>query len=250
MVAATAAVRSMLQRMSLSLEAASEVTAVTRQNLSDSEDFLQLKDKDIETLCRVIHQPGGINAAGNVNQGISVLAMAEANMKRMIYQLHHVIRCSRPFVWADITLVSVRRLVAQAEMEASHKDPVSLPIMDPKSWPKNFEAINEFFQAYRGIQGHPAMYVYCTELLPAAAGLDPAADVVGSAYFTQDDELIARGPILEMGAAVGPNAETVGPFTNAFLVDRAAVWKKLARFSSLATPSQSSSLRTQAKMKG
>jgi hypothetical protein len=133
MAAATAAVRSMLQRMSLSLEAASEVTAVTGQNLSDLEDFLQLEDKGIETLCRVIRRPGGINAAGNMNQGISVLAMAEANIKRMIYQLRHVVCCSRPIVWADITLVSMRRLAAQAEMEASHKDPVSLPIMDPKN---------------------------------------------------------------------------------------------------------------------
>ena len=53
--------------------------------------------------------------------------------------------------------------------------------------------------------------------------MNPPAGVVGSAYFTQDDELIARGPILEMGAAVGPNAEMVGPFTIAFLVDRVAV---------------------------
>jgi hypothetical protein len=63
MAAATAAVCSMLQRMSSSLEAASEVTTVTGQNLSDLEDFLQLKDKDIETLCRMICRPGGINAA-------------------------------------------------------------------------------------------------------------------------------------------------------------------------------------------
>ncbi len=83
-------------------------------------------------------------------------------------------------VWADITLVSVRRLAAQVEIEVSHKDPVSLPIMDPKNWPKNFKAID----AYRGIQGHPAMYVYCMELLPVAAGLDPATGVIGSAYFT------------------------------------------------------------------
>ncbi len=184
MAAATAAVCSMLQRMSLSLEAASEVTAVTRQNLSDLEDFPQLEDKNIETLCRVIPRPGGFNAARNMNQGISILAMAEANMKRMIYQLHHVVRCSRPSVWADITLVSVRRLAAQAEMEACHKDPLSLPIMDPKDWPKNFEAIDEFFQTYRGIQGHPAMYVYRTESLSAVAGLDPATGVAGIAYFT------------------------------------------------------------------
>ena len=30
------------------------------------------------------------------------------------------------------------------------------------------------------------------------------------------------------GAAVGPDAETLGPFTPSFIVDRAAVWEKLA----------------------
>jgi hypothetical protein len=39
--------------MSLSLEVATEVTDVNGnwKNLSDSKDFLQLENKDIETLC-------------------------------------------------------------------------------------------------------------------------------------------------------------------------------------------------------
>ena len=55
--------RSHLQRMGLNLDTATKVTNVNRQNLSLLEDFLQLKDKDIETLCRVIHWPGGVNTA-------------------------------------------------------------------------------------------------------------------------------------------------------------------------------------------
>jgi hypothetical protein len=61
-----------------------------------------------------------------------------------------------------------------------------------------------------------------------AAAVDPATGVVGSAYISHDDEMIARGPILEIGAAVGPNAEMVGPFSYAFLVDRTTVWEKLS----------------------
>ena len=139
-------VRNMLQRMGLSLEAATEVTNVEWQNLSILEDFLQLKDKDVETLCRVIRRPGGVNAAGNQNQGLQVSAMAEANLKCMTYQIRHTVRVSRPVVWADVSLVSVRGLSAQAEMEASHKDPITLPIMDPKNWTKNFEAIDEYLE--------------------------------------------------------------------------------------------------------
>ena len=37
------------------------------------------------------------------------------------------------------------RLAAQAEMEASHKDPVTLPLINTKNWPKNFEAIDKYF---------------------------------------------------------------------------------------------------------
>jgi len=40
--------------------------------------------------------------------------------------------------------------------------------------------------------------------------------------------MCARGPILLAGAAVGPDAETPGSFAPSFIVDRAAVWEKLA----------------------
>ena len=47
------AVSAIMQRMSLSLEVATEVTDVNGnwKNLFDSENFLQLENKDIETLC-------------------------------------------------------------------------------------------------------------------------------------------------------------------------------------------------------
>ena len=83
-MAAAISVHNMLQRMGLSLEAATEVVNVNGQNLSVLEDFLQLEDKDVETLCRVIRRPGGVNAAGNQNQGMQVLAMAEANSSLVV----------------------------------------------------------------------------------------------------------------------------------------------------------------------
>ena len=107
----------MLQGMGLSLEAVTKVTNVDGQNLFILEDFLQLKDKDIETLCHVICRPGGVNTAGNQNQGIQASAMAEANFKCMTYQMHHTVRVSHSVVWSDISVVSVCGLSAQAEME-------------------------------------------------------------------------------------------------------------------------------------
>ena len=98
-------VRNMLQRMGLSVEAATEVCNVNGQNLSAVDDFLQLGDKDIETLCRVIRRPGGVNLAGYQNQGMQVSAMAETNLKRMVFQMTHTVRVSRAVVFPDITLV-------------------------------------------------------------------------------------------------------------------------------------------------
>ena len=227
-MAAAISVRNMLQRMGLSVEAATEVVNVNGQNLSVLDDFLQLEDKDVETLCRVIRRPGGVNAAGNQNQGMQVSAMAEANLKRMCYELRHHTRVSRPVVWADITLLSVRALSAQAEMEASHRDPITLPVMDPKNWTKNFEAIDEHFRGLRGYKKCTLDYVYRPDLVPVLAAVDPPTGTVGSLHISHDDEMCARGPILLVGAAVGPDAETTGPFAPSFIVDRAAVWEKLA----------------------
>jgi hypothetical protein len=166
-MAAAISVRSMLQRMGLSLEAATKVVNVNGQNLSVLEDFLQLEDKDVETLFRVIRWPGGVNAAGNQNQGMQVSAMAEANLKRMCCQLRHHTCVSRPAVWADITLLSVHALSAQAEMVASHQDPITLPVMDPKNWTKNFEAIDEFFRGLRGYKNpRSAMSIARTSFRP------------------------------------------------------------------------------------
>jgi hypothetical protein len=61
-----------------------------------------------------------VEEADNNEEGMQVLAMAEANLKRMCYQLRHHTRFSRPVVWADITMLNVCALSAQAEMEASH----------------------------------------------------------------------------------------------------------------------------------
>ena len=70
-------VHNMLQRLGLSDEAATKVCNVNGQNLSAVDNFLQLGDKDIETICRVIRRPGGVNLAGNQKQGMQVSAMAE-----------------------------------------------------------------------------------------------------------------------------------------------------------------------------
>jgi hypothetical protein len=113
-------------------------------------------------------------------------------------------------------------------MEASHKDPTTLPTTDPKNWSKNFEAIDKYFRGLRGYKKSPLCYVYCPDLVPALAAVDPPTGAAGSLHISHDDEMCARSPILLAGAVVGPDAETLGPFAPSFVVDRTAVWEKLA----------------------
>ena len=67
-----------------------------------------------------------------------------------------------------------------------------------------------------------------TMLVGKPWNLNPPTAAVGSLHISHDDEMCARGPILLAGAVAGPDAETLGPFAPSFIVDRAAVWEKLA----------------------
>jgi hypothetical protein len=121
-MAATVGVHNMLQRMGLSLEAATEVTNVNWQNLSVLEDSYNLKTKMLKPYAVPSDglETGGVNADRTLNQGKQVLAMAEANLKKMTYQIHHTIRVSCPVLWTDILIVRVRGKPAHAKMEVSH----------------------------------------------------------------------------------------------------------------------------------
>ena len=101
--------------------------------------------------------------------------------------------------------------------------------MDPKNWTKNFEAIDEYFRGLQGYKKSLLCNVYCPDFVPALAAVDPPTGTVGSLHISHDDEMCARGPILLAGGPVGPDVETLGPFAPNFIVDRVAVWEKLAK---------------------
>ena len=101
----------------------------------------------------------------------------------MVYNSSHHTCVSHPVVWADIMLLSVCALSVQAEMEASHRDPITLPVMDPKNWNKNFEAIDEYFRGLQGYKKSSLCYVYRPDLVPALAATDPPTGTVGSLHI-------------------------------------------------------------------
>ena len=101
--------------------------------------------------------------------------------------------------------------------------------MDPKNWSKNFEAIDKFFRGLRGYKKCTLDYVYRPDLVLVLAAVDPPTGKVGSLHIYYDDEMCVSGPILLAGAVVSPDSETLGPFAPSFIVNRAAVWEKLAQ---------------------
>ena len=50
---------------------------------------------------------------------------------------------------------------------------------------------------------------------------------IGSKYFTIDEQMIARGPIIQGTEVAGTDHEKLGPFTNGYMNDSTRVWDKL-----------------------
>lgn len=225
-MAAEAAARQMLVRMGLTNEAAAVVVDAGGQGLISIDDFAQLNEKSVKGLCRSLRRPGG-QTNGVVNHGVSVGQMAETNFEGMVYYIKHFKRVSRTCTYADVLLPSVRALYNQRDKEEAHKDPEVVPTIDPIDWPKSLEAVEEYLHGFRGVDGQPLSYVLNNEMVPSPEATDPGYRQAGSTYFTPDEEMLARAPILSGPVVLGTDPEEVGPFTDSFITDRATVWDKL-----------------------
>ena len=222
-MAETAAIRTMLQRVGFSNEAAVLITG--DQGIDSLDEIRTLDDAKSSNLCKILRRPGGTTgAAGAADPGVKVSARAEDNLKLVIYYVKHQDRVSRTTDIARITLVAIRRLVKQQETEKNHTDPDSPPTIDADDWPKTMEAVEEYLRQFRGVDGTPLSYVVRQNLRPVGAALDPATN-----YPTLDEEIIARAPILEP-TAVGNVAELEanGPFVDSYMTDRTMAWDKIA----------------------
>ena len=64
-------------------------------------------------------------------------------------------------------------------------------------------------------------------MIPPVAASDPMHRATFSDYLSRDEEMIARGSILSGPAALGSDPETVGPFADSFIIDRALIWDNM-----------------------
>ena len=214
-------VRSMLERVGFANAAASKVTQ--DQGIDSVAELRIMDDSTVTNLCKVLRRPGG-EVNGYPDPGVKVSARAEENLKLVVYLIKHLDRTQRPVVLRDFTLASIRRLTKQREAETQSVSPEQPPKLNPKDWPKMFEAIEEYLRQFRGTTGVPLSYVVRKDLVPAVNLLDPSSN-----YATLDEEMIARAPIISPGVVgTSDELELVGPFSDSFVTDRAMAWEKIS----------------------
>ena len=145
-MAEAASIRTMLERMGFTPEAAQLVTG--DQGIDSVDELRNLDDDKASNLCRVLRRPGGTNAAGAADPGTKVSARAEDNLKLAIYYVKHQDRVSRAVNVGEITLTNVRKLIKQRDTERNHTDPDTPPVIDCKDWPKTMEAVEEYLRQF------------------------------------------------------------------------------------------------------
>lgn len=205
------ATRALLVRMGFTDDAAGRVVAADGQGLSNIEDFQQLDEKTMELTCKGIRRPGGAEV------GTQVSSVAEMNFKNMINYMKHFQRINRTLTQADITLVKVRSFCHQTNIEDKHTDPTEAPKLNPKNWPLTIESIVEYIGGHRGVEGHPLIYCLRDEIPAPAEADDPMKGQPNSKYKTHDQEMIARGNIVD----------GVGLHTEVYFADNKRVWTLL-----------------------
>ena len=84
----------------------------------------------------------------------------------------------------------------QRDMESKNEDPTVVPTADSKYWTQTLEATVEYIRGLRGVDGNPISYVIRQDLFPELAAQDPMCGTIGSKYFTINEDMISRGPII------------------------------------------------------
>jgi hypothetical protein len=193
-----AAMQMMFQRLGCTVAAAQAI--VNDQGIDSLAELMALKEVDVETLCKVIHRPGGAvinpNAAAQgqpaqiANVGHQISLCAEMNIKlTSFYVRHRLTRVSRPCEIGTITIDAIHSLRELSESENKHKDPNSKPKIDNRDWPRTMEAINDYLGRVLGEENIPLAYVVRREAQVPATADDPKTN-----YANPNAEMICRAP--------------------------------------------------------
>ena len=166
------------------------------------------------------------------NKPYQVTMRAEINTARMLFFLAHMERTSRSVTPADITVANVKSLDFQRQVEKDHdSSAVEVPKIDDGDWSKTLEGMVDYLNQHRGITGAPLGYVVRSVITVKAEADDPRKGKTGSEYENDDQEMIARAPILTATANSSgretEELEALGPFAESFEADSLKVYNLL-----------------------
>ena len=222
-----------LARMGFTNAAAAELTSAGGQDLSTMEEYGDLDSDGQQRLWRLMARPVGVNAAGVRDPGIKTSSKAQTNFGLMCYFINHVTkRADCTLGWAQVTLAQVKSMKPQMLLEATAKDPVVVPTIDMKNWPRTMESMENYIRGFLGVDKTPLTYATRVALFPPRAADDPIFGTAGSVYSSVDKEIISRHRIVDRSvASVGVTVkehEKDGPWDESFMTDNTRLWEILS----------------------
>ena len=177
---ATVAMRSALERLGFTAQAASAITDA--QGIDSLDELRVLDDSKVENLCKVVRHPGGVDAGRRADNGHQVSLRAENNLKLACFYVRHQHRVSRVPQATGITLESVRALRQLKENEKAHEEPGEAPKIDATNWPKTLEALEEYLRGHLGVTKVLLSYVVRATVEVPPANANPADGTSNSPY--------------------------------------------------------------------
>jgi hypothetical protein len=203
-------------------------------------DTLQdLTDNIIKELCRAIRKPGG-DVTGHQITELSVTRLKVFTFwARQIWQTSRGVDDWTNTTWDDIKTLTNQKTLEDNLLDTKQPETPAMTL-DPQLAAKAFTNMLILLGKMRGIVGHPLSYVLCSNLKgPNDADIDnETKDPLpfghpGSPYFSIDDKLCRRVPILRSDlthsqlAASLETLESDGPFEPSFLANMVTVYNVL-----------------------
>ena len=112
-MAALVEMNDMYVRLGFTQEAAQQLSGA--QGMDDLVELSLLTDSEVDALCKLVRNPGGMRAAvgrqpAQPDRGLAISMVAITNLKLACYYVRHQARTSRPCDSRLITLQRIRRL--------------------------------------------------------------------------------------------------------------------------------------------
>jgi hypothetical protein len=209
------------------------------QMITALDTLRDLTDNIIKELCCAIRKPGG-NVPGH-----QIFKLSVTHLKLFAFWARHMWQTSRGVddwtntTWDDIKTLTNLKTLKDNLLDTKQPETPAMTL-EPQLAAKAFTGMIILLGKMQGIAGHPLSYVLRSNLKrPNDSNIDnetedpPPFDQPGSPYFSIDDELCCRAPILHSNlthsqlTASLETLESDGPFEPSFLANMVMVYNVL-----------------------